>query len=166
MALVILLLTGCAGSQCRTQVGDPGLTPSLVSTTDGHIGEAVQWGGVLIASRNLQDSTELEVMGYPLDSCGRPLTDSSPVGRFVMVRPGFLETTDFESGRRLSATGRIIGVRDGRLGEAEYRFPLLESYKIHLWPHTEPRADYRRPWVNIGIGGGSGGTYGGIGVYF
>jgi len=161
-----LLLAGCAGQTCYAPVGNPSLTPSAVATTGGHVGEPVQWGGILVETRNLKDRTELEVVGYPLDKCGRPQTGAAQTGRFVIVRPGFLETMDYRSGGRVTSTGRIAGVREGHLGEAEYAFPLLESYKVQRWP--EERSDgspaYPRPWVSIGIGGGSGGgVYGGVG---
>jgi outer membrane lipoprotein len=165
IALVALvLLTACAGTTCHAPVGDSSLTPSAVSAGGAHEGEIVQWGGVLTGTRNLADSTELEVVAYPLDKCGRPLTASGQTGRFVIVRPGFLETADYRSGRRVTATGRVKGVREGRLGEAPYAYPLLESYKVQLWPEDTAAGRSPRPWVTIGIGGGSGGgVYGGVG---
>jgi outer membrane lipoprotein len=127
------------------------------------VGERVQWGGVLVETRHLEESTELEVIGYPLDGCGRPLIGSAPTGRFIIVRPGFLETTDYRSGRRVTARGRITGVGQGRVGEVQPDLPRMESYKVHLWPETVP-GDYPRPWITIGVGGGSGGgVYGGVG---
>jgi len=169
IAFSFMLLAGCAGQTCYAPVGNPSVTPSAVAATGGPVGEPVRWGGVVVETRNLKDRTELEVVGYPLDKCGRPQTRAAQTGRFVIVRPGFLETTDYRSGRRVTSTGRIIGVREGRLGEVEYAFPLLESYKVQLWP--EERQDgssaYPRPWVSIGIGGGSGGGVGGgVGVWF
>lgn len=164
-----MLLAGCAGQTCYAPVGNPNVTPSAVAATGGHVGEPVQWGGLLVETRNLKDRTELDVVGYPLDKCGRPQTGAGQTGRFVIVRPGFLETTDYRGGRRVTSTGRITGVREGRLGEVEYAFPLLESYKVQLWPveRQDGGSAYPRPWVSIGIGGGSGGGVGGgVGVWF
>jgi len=164
-----MLLAGCAGQTCYAPVGNPNVTPSAVAATGGHVGEPVQWGGILVETRNLKDRTELDVVGYPLDKCGRPQTGAGQTGRFVIVRPGFLETTDYRGGRRVTSTGRITGVREGRLGEVEYAFPLLESYKVQLWPveRQDGGSAYPRPWVSIGIGGGSGGGVGGgVGVWF
>jgi outer membrane lipoprotein len=165
-----LLLAGCAGTECRAPAGVSSLSPSSVSAVSTHEDELVRWGGVLIEARNLKTSTELEVVGYPLDECGRPRTDSAQVGRFIIVRPGFLEIADYRTGSQVSATGRIAGIRDGRVGAAEYSYPLLETHKVQLWPDERAGGGFTRPWITIGIGGGSGGVYrgigGGVGVSF
>lgn len=167
IALAFLLPAGCASNSCRIPVsGDPSVTPSVVSATGAHVGEPAQWGGTLVEARHLKDSTELEVVAYPLDSCGRPRTGSGRTGRFIIVYPGFLETIDYSIGGRVGATGRIMGIREGRLGDADYSFPLLESYKVRQWPDRQAGGLYSYPWLNIGIGGGSGGVYGGVGVVF
>lgn len=164
---LLLLLTGCAGDLCLTSVGTS-LTPAAVSTAGDPVGASAQWGGTLIETRHRKDNTEFEVIAYPLDDCGRPRAGSEQTGRFIILYPGFLETTDYRIGQAVSATGRIVGIRRGRLGDAAYGFPLLESYKIHPWPDQQqkPHGPASRPWVNIGIGGRSGGVFGGVGVIF
>jgi len=164
--LALLFLASCASNVCLPPVGTPSLTPSVVSATGDHVGKSIQWGGILIETRHLKEHTELELIAYPLDSCGRPRTGAEQIGRFIIVHPGFLDTTDYQIGRTVSATGRITGIRKGRLGNADYGFPLLESYKIHPWPDQQTRANYPRPRINIGIGGGDGDVFGGVGVIF
>jgi outer membrane lipoprotein len=165
-ALSAALLAGCASTDCTPPPGRAGLTPARVADTGGHTGERQTWGGTLASARNLADRTELEVVGYPLDRCGEPRTGTQPVGRFILVKPGYLETADRPIGSRLSATGIITGVREGQVGGASYRFPLLQAGELRWW-QDEPRARAStRPWVTIGIGGGSGGVGGGIGVLF
>ncbi|WP_133513102.1 Slp family lipoprotein [Candidatus Thiosymbion oneisti] len=162
----LLLLASCASNLCLPPVGTPSITPSVVSATGDHVGKPIQWGGILIETRHFKEHTELELIAYPLDSCGRPRTGAEQTGRFIIIHPGFLDTTDYQIGRTVSATGRITGIRTGRLGNADYGFPLLESYKVHLWPDQQTRSNYSRPWINIGIGGGDGDVFGGVGVVF
>jgi outer membrane lipoprotein len=167
-AVLVCALAGCATGDCIAPVGNPGLTPDRVSATGGHSGELQRWGGVLAQARNLERSTELEVIAYPLDRCGVPRTGAPPVGRFVLIRPGYLETADLPPGSRISATGILVGTREGLVGDAPYRFPLLSSERIRRWSdgpdYGEPVPV--RPWVSIGIGGWSGNLGGGIGVHF
>lgn len=170
--LALLTLAGCATRQeCVTLVGQTGLTPANVSALGQGDGTVVTWGGIIAATRNLADETEVEAVGYRLDRCGRPLTGGEPIGRFIARRPGFLEPSDYRAGRRVTATGRIASVREGRVDQAPYAFPVLDGAVLRLWPDNEAdtrrgRAPYRAPWISIGIGSGGRGVGGGIGVSF
>jgi outer membrane lipoprotein len=164
--LSVILLAGCATTDCTPPPGNLALTPAQVAATGGHTGERLRWGGTLAAARNLADSTELEVVAYPLSRCGEPRTGDRPIGRFILVKPGYLETADRPSGSRLSATGLITGTREDRVGAAPYRFPLLQANEVRWWTDEAATRAYTRPWFTIGIGGGSGGIGGGIGVLF
>lgn len=173
---VALLLTSCAGlgKPCRTPAGDPDLTPSVAATSPDHEGRQVTWGGTLVEVRNRETATELEVVAWPLDRCGRPQAGGQSLGRFIIVRPGYLEGADLTPGRAVTATGTIAGVREGRIGDTDYRFPLLAAPDPVTWPTETADEVGRRGWrpgVSIGIGGGwgSGGwnwSGGGIGVHF
>ncbi len=164
------LLAGCATTDCATALGDRSITPAAAAAAPHYAGRLVQWGGVLIEARNLHDHTELEVLGYPLGECAQPRLQTSSIGRFVIVRPGYLETADLAPGRLITATGCILGAEAGTVGDTAYRFALLESYKPYIWPaEPEDHASVAipvRPWVSIGIGSGRGGVGGGIGVSF
>ena len=165
--LSFAFLAGCAGPRCMPLTGLSPTTPAAITATGDHLGERVRWGGSLSSVRHLKDSTEIEVIAYPLDSCGRPRLDASPLGRFILARAGFVETAGRPPGSLLSATGLILGLRDGRVGEADYRFPVLRADSLSWWPgSTSDTLVSPRPWVNIGIGGGSGGYGGGVGIYF
>lgn len=170
-------LPGCATTDCVGPVGDPALTPARVAATRGHTGELQRWGGTLLDTRNLTDSTELTVIGYPLDRCGVPRLGQEPTGRFIAVAPGFLEPGDYRPGRSLTVTGLITGTREGEVGTAPYTLPVLENARPRLWPVSEPAADGGgwgsgrvRPWISVGVGTGRGGGWwgggGGIGVWF
>lgn len=157
---------GCATTHCPPAVGARHPTPAQAAAIDYpvHAEGLVQWGGVFVDARHHSDHTELEVLAYPLDSCGRPRVREAPVGRFLIVRPGYLETADLAPGRQVTATGHLLGSRDGQIGDAPYRFPLVESYQPHFWPEDRRRQSSVRPWVSIGIGSGGRGVGGGVGI--
>jgi outer membrane lipoprotein len=120
----------------------------------------------LVDTRHATDSTEFELVSYPLDNCGRPQFDQPSSGRFLVVSPGYVETADIRPGRSLTATGRLIGVREGTVAGAAYRFPLLEDPAPRLAPEATSRGRGSRPVFSVGIGAGTGWRGGGIGVYF
>jgi outer membrane lipoprotein len=159
MPKILILLLALAGlSACATGPRYPttgvasDLVPAEVSTHPGAHREArVIWGGIIVATRNLSQYTEIEVLGYPLDSRQRPLTNRSPQGRFLVHRPGYLEEVDYGAGRRVTVTGTLGDNLTGRVGEAAYTYPLVEARDIHLWP-TETQSDSGRTRFNVGVG--------------
>ncbi|MEY6432766.1 Slp family lipoprotein [Thioalkalicoccus limnaeus] len=166
LAAALLSSLGCATTQCAPTVGARDPTPAQAAAIDHpmHADSLVQWGGILVDVRHRSDHTELEVLAYPLDPCGRPRVSEAPVGRFLIVRPGYLETADLAPGRRVTVSGPLLGSRDGQIGDAPYRFPLVESHQPHFWPEDRRRQSSVRPWVSIGIGSGGRGVGGGVGI--
>jgi len=135
--IVAVLLSACAGlPKTLDPTGvDRWLTPGrAIDDIEAARNTRVLWGGVIIQANNLKDHTQLEVLAYPLDARGRPNTDAEAGERFLLVRPGYLETADYAPGRVLSATGTILELREGRVGEARYRYPVMRAEQVHLWP--------------------------------
>jgi len=166
--LLSLALLGCATTDCVPAVGAAGVTPAQVAaeTGEAYAGVTTQWGGVLLESRNEPERTVLEVLGHPLDDCGRPLRGAASTGRFLIVHPGYLETADFEPGRLVTAAGVVLGTGAGQVGGAPRDLPMIESYRPRLWPADEVSGRSAGPWFSIGVGGGSGGVGGGVGILF
>lgn len=132
----LALLAGCAaGPRFDTAGIDTGTTPRrAVAEAERLAGQRVLWGGMVIETTNLAERTRLEVLGYPLDASQRPDTDAEPLGRFLVTRSGYLESVDYRTGRLVTVVGPVTGVRDGRVGEAPYRYPVVGAERIHLWP--------------------------------
>ena len=130
-----MFLAACATSPNFDTAGiDTSLTPQLaVAGNQATQGEPVLWGGVVINSTNLKDSTQLEILAYPLDSNQRPNRQQEPLGRFLAVHEGYLETTDYAAGRLITVRGSLAGKRSGYVGEAEYIYPVVNNTQLHLW---------------------------------
>ncbi len=161
---LLSLLWGCSSAPSRSPAGDRSITPKEVAADAATFAATmVEWGGVIVESQNLQQQTELKILAYPLDSNGRPDLDASPSGRFIAVSSGYLETIDYAKGRQVTLSGKVSGVRDDKVGDADYRFPVVHSTDIQL---RSKSASDRRFWpsLHIGVGGGSGGIRTGVGV--
>jgi outer membrane lipoprotein len=132
---------------------DAALTPTQAATRiDTAQGRRVAWGGSIINTTNRQNTTEIELLGYPLDSGGRPDSGATAQQRFVLVRPGYLESADYRAGRLISAVGTVVGTRAGKVGEAPYTYPVLQAEQLHLWPIEEPRESGSNVRFGIGVG--------------
>ncbi|MET0066352.1 MAG: Slp family lipoprotein [Candidatus Thiodiazotropha sp.] len=158
--ILFSLLAGCSSLPSVPQA-DRSLSPHQVSQIDSLESTGVlQWGGILIGIH----PDELEILAYPLDSDGRPLTSKKSQGRFLARISDEQPSDALSVGRQLTATGPILSIQTGRVGEAEYRFPLMQADDLAVWP--EAGANRRaRPSMHFGFGASSGGGgYGSIGI--
>lgn len=150
LLLASLLLGACAsGPRYPTEGVELALTPrQAVSETAALRGKTILWGGMIINSSNLEEQTRLEVLAYPLDSSQYPQTDSAPLGRFLLIKDGYLETVDFAPGRLVTVRGPLDGTQGGKVGETGYTYPLVRARDLYLWP----RAGRSEPRIHFGVG--------------
>lgn len=150
---LVAALAGCASSPDFDETGvDRSLTPKLAADRGQEIvGQRVIWGGTIVDSRNLEDDTRLEVLGYPLNDWERPRDSGSAQGRFLVLKSGYLETADYAPGRHITVVGPIEALQDGRIGESAYIYPVVRADTLHLWKPESSRGGGGAR-VNFGIG--------------
>lgn len=153
-AALLLGLSACAKDKPAADGIDRTLTPTRAAADIGaNRGHRVRWGGVIINTTNLKDSTQLEVLAYPLDRNGRPRRGENPLGRFLAVKDGYIESVDYAPGRLVTLTGPVQDTRVRKLGEADYTYPILLADELRLWENKPPREE---PRFHFGIGVGVG----------
>ncbi|MEO7149828.1 MAG: Slp family lipoprotein [Rhodanobacteraceae bacterium] len=149
-----LLLGACAPAPIyKTDSSIVTATPSQVAAApDRYRDRRVIWGGRIVAVRNLPGHSEIEMLGLPLDPSQRPRLDQPAGGRFIAIMPGFVEPMDYPPGTLMTLRGRINGTRMGKVGEADYAFPLVRSEDAHRW--TPEAMQSRKPNIRFGVGVG------------
>jgi len=130
-------------------VAPPVSLTQLRATPETSIGQTVVFGGEIVRTQPLQDETLLEVLHKPLDASGQPLMTDQSEGRFLVRCAGFLDPAIYAPGREVTVTGRVEGARTEKIGEYDYRYPLIACEKLSLWP---PRAYFGElvvasPWA-------------------
>lgn len=160
------LVSGCAST--NETPTEPAIQPKHVLANSEPLKyKAAQWGGSIIAVSNFQDHTDIEVVAYPLKKNGLPDTSSQPIGRFIARKKSFLEPANFPPGRLLTIDGSVLGTQAGKVGEANYTYPVLLAHDLKLWAPQDSAGGSVRPNVHFGFGIGSGGRSGvGIGIGF
>jgi outer membrane lipoprotein len=146
-----LLLSACATTPKFDTSGiDMSITPQRAAAESESLRDStLLWGGVIIAAHNLKEETQLEILGYPLDSDQRPEMETRPLGRFIAVQTGYLETSDYTEGRLVTVSGTLDKNLVGRIGESEYTYPVLKINKLYLWPR---RGETPQTQFHLGIG--------------
>jgi outer membrane lipoprotein len=151
LLLSVVMLAACASTpEFNTEGVNMNLTPKMAAAEREALkGKQVLWGGVIIASTNLKEATQLEILAYPLDDSQRPNTSDKALGRFLALQPGYLETTDYAQGRQITVKGMLGETRTGRVGESEYIYPVVNINQLYLWPKE---GEYIEPQIQFGIG--------------
>jgi outer membrane lipoprotein len=148
---LIIFLVGCATSpNFDTTKVDQSLTPqSVIAEPDISRNKMALWGGTILDTRNLKDTTQVEVLAYPLDSFHRPMQESKPLGRFIIQHQGYLEPANYAQGRRLTVLGSVSDSKLGKVGESNYTYPVINRRQLHLWSE---RSGESKTIFHLGIG--------------
>ncbi|MEW9623717.1 Slp family lipoprotein [Rhodanobacter geophilus] len=136
--------------------------PGIIAATPMQVAQApeqyahgqVIWGGRVVDVRNLPDHSEIEILAYPLDSSQRPEFGAGGSGRFIAIVPGYAEPMNYPAGAPITVDGQLAGSRAGKVGEADYVFPLVRAAQSHVWTAGEMRSGH--PNVSFGVGLGVG----------
>ena len=131
------LLAGCASQPKPLQGPFAPITPRDAIEAD-RTGLAVRWGGRVVKVEPQPNRTCFEMISTRLDVYARPYWATDDVGgRFIACRIGFYDPALFQVNREVTFTGTISGYEMRRIGQYEYRFPVLEADVVYLWPIRE-----------------------------
>lgn len=152
----LLALVACAPAPIyKTSAAAVLATPAQVAhTPERYSSNEVVWGGRVVHVSNFPDHSEIELLAYPLDSSQRPRANDSGNGRFIAVLNGYAEPLDYPAGALMTVDGKLNGTRAGKVGEADYLFPLVDVTQSHVW--TPEEMNKGRSNVRFGVGLGVG----------
>lgn len=136
------ILTGCTTVPEQLQV--PQSTPLIQyetareypiteQTSDIHTQSLARWGGVIANIENQDNTTQLEIVQFTLDSNSRPKVTDNSAGRFRVKINQFLDPMIYKEGRELTVVGNITRSEMGYIGKHPYLFPVLLSQQLYLW---------------------------------
>jgi len=149
--ILVSLLASCASTpDFDTKQVDRSLTPqSVIAEPELNKGKTALWGGTILDTQNLKDSTQIEVLAYPLNTYDRPILDVKPLGRFIIHHSGYLEPATYAQGRLVTVLGKVSGSQGGKVGESTYTYAVINSEQIHLWSADRDRS---RTSLHFGVG--------------
>lgn len=133
----LLLSVGCTSIPVQLEGDYTSLTPQNATETD--IKTAVRWGGVVLETRPEEDFTCFEVLSRQLNKSMRPVYSDQDGGRFIACKPGFYDPEVFEKGREVTLTGEILYMDTRKVGEYDYRYPVVDIKFMSLWPVRRER---------------------------
>ncbi len=134
----LALLIPCALGACATmptplQGQYSSLLPAQASdqnSNDGH----VRWGGTVVTVHTESERSCFEIVGTRTGADGRPERLDKSEGRFIACRKGFYDPVVFSAGREITVTGSITGFETRKVGDYDYRYPIVAADVVYLWP--------------------------------
>ncbi len=155
LALVMMafVMTSCAPvlNKSYMQQGSREVSFAELRADPGrHRGQLYILGGIVVRTKIGQDGSYLETVHVPVDSEGYFLDKGRSEGRFFAFLPKnrkLLDPVIYRRGRRITMAGVFISVKQGRIDEMEYQYPVFEIKQVYLWPreYAAPPA-YYDPW--------------------
>jgi len=125
--------------------------PSEVRTADT-TGSLVRWGGTIASVENTADGLSVvEIVSRPLHRGGRPIHNDQSAGRFIAETTDFLDPEIVKAGRDMTLVGTVSDVRDGKVGDADYRFPVVSIDTYRYWK-PQPRTSVHQRYHGYGFG--------------
>lgn len=154
VAGVAISLAGCVAAPVFKDIPASTITPAEIALEpERYHGLDVVWGGKILDVRNLADTTEVEIVAYPIDGAQRPDQNAPTAGRFLLELPGYVESLDFPAGRFVTLHGRVTDTRTVQIEQHDVALPLVSEATVHLWPINFP---YEEPRVHFSFGVGVG----------
>jgi outer membrane lipoprotein len=140
LGIVAWLLTGCAsGPDKLAYQPESQLVPyaqALTAPTQ-YQSQPVRWSGLIVQTRVLAGSSEIEIVYLPLKSNGQPEQQETSPGRFMASVHGLLDPELYAKGRSITVLGHLGRSVEGKIGEQSYRFPRVVVDEHTLWPKVK-----------------------------
>lgn len=147
--LLLSLTAGCASVKFDTGDREIAKVSPAQALNKARYNGAVIWGGRIVSVRNLQDTTEIEVLSYPLSYGHVPKVNRAAGIRFLAIYRGYLEPLNYAPGRYISLFGELIGDTELMTGDYELLAPVMQVEQVHLW---DANPDRWQNHVNFGVG--------------
>ncbi len=154
----LAIMAGCAhpiSEDLRKSI-DPNVSlPTISENPNQFTDKNVMFGGVIVATRNFPNKTEIEVIQKNLDYFGYPSRGNETEGRFVFVKQGFLEPEIYSKGRYVTGAGKLAGTQSGKVDNREMKLPVIEVVELRLWEDYSkaPYGSYSYPYYYGPFGG-------------
>ncbi|MFA5353634.1 MAG: Slp family lipoprotein [Thermodesulfovibrionales bacterium] len=139
LILTALTLISCT-SAVRSDYLEKGTvnfsSPALTSDPETYKGRLFVFGGIIVSTKVTEKGSLIEGIYLPVDSQGTPKTERPKDGRFLAFYPkeaGILDPVLYRPRKEVTIAGEFTEVRQGKIDEMQYSYPVFEIRDIRLW---------------------------------
>lgn len=133
-------MAGCASIPEKLQVDD---NAPLINFADVraqpnvNTGLTARWGGVIAKVEVQKQRTMVEVVNFKLSGRAKPIQADETQGRFRFYQQGLLDPVIYKEGKSITVVGTVVNSEQGKIGEQDYLYPVLNAEKIQLWKNRQ-----------------------------
>ncbi|HSR13944.1 MAG TPA: Slp family lipoprotein [Thermodesulfobacteriota bacterium] len=134
--LLACTLAACAypiSKQFREEARKDATFPAVFQNPSAYSGSVVIWGGEIIEVTNTREGTEMIMLETPLNYTEEPRGPRYSQGRFIARTNEFLDPSVYKAGRKVTLAGQVVGEETRRVGQADYRYPVIRMLQVVLW---------------------------------
>ncbi|MFQ5736363.1 MAG: Slp family lipoprotein [Thermodesulfobacteriota bacterium] len=136
LVVAAVVLAGCGSviSKGLVRQVDRQITLDKVQKDpEKYAGRKVLWGGVILNTRNLEKTTEIEVLETELDYNDVPVfREATSKGRFLIEANRFLDSNVYKEGKGVTVAGKVAGAVTRKIGKMDYRYPVVRPLEMKL----------------------------------
>ncbi len=132
----VVVLSACSAIPEKLQLAENTniiVFSDIKNNAEASVGQATRWGGIIAKVENQAKRTMIEVVSFELGNSAKPKQKNETAGRFRLYFSGLLDPVIYKKGKSITAVGTISVFEDGKIGEHEYQFPVLQATNVHLW---------------------------------
>jgi len=134
-SLLFMVLTGC--SNIPKQITTAPLNDLQLSKVRDQVenfqNQQVRWGGEVVSVENNNDVSLVQIVQYPLNNYGKPVTTKSSEGRFIAKTDEFIDPVVFKEGTLLTFTGIVDGETVRKIDQKELTMPVINVTYMYRW---------------------------------
>ena len=144
----LMFSTSCAviSEQLRREAAPQVPFKTLLADADRYKGRIVILGGYILATKNLESETIIDVLQVPFRLGEEPDFRDRSQGRFKIYHEGFLDPEVYARNRAITVAGEVIGSDFEEVGGDRIQYLLISDREIYLWPEYETRPPPYPPW--------------------
>ena len=154
-----LLLSGCATVPQSIRGNSPLPQQNLVQVMNApqlYVGQESRFGGKVVSVTNTNGLTRIELAVQPLDDTARPVLGAASFGRIYADVHAFVDPVNLNN-QYLTVLGNIRGTENGKVGDASYKFLVIDVtgyQRWHLVRQVMTAPQPMDPWLVYGPGPG------------
>ncbi|MDX1573367.1 MAG: Slp family lipoprotein [Methylophaga sp.] len=112
----------------------------VLANKQANAGESIRWGGEIVEIENNADFSMVQVVQFPLNQYGKPVTNRSSQGRFMARSTQFLDPVVYKTGSLITFTGQAtLETVKRQVDEKLVIMPVVDVTDSYRWQANQAR---------------------------